>query len=299
MKSMIQMREKVLSSTRKTIAVAAAEDMPVLEAVRDAVDAGLADAVLVGDSRRIEVYIEQLRLSKEQFDIVHEPDVNKAAAKAVSFVRAGKAQVLMKGLLGTADFLRAVLNKENGLRTGEELTHVAVFDVPQIDRLIMMTDSAMHTYPELNEKIKMLNAIKTVGTALGITRPKVAAVCAVEVVNPAMSPTVDAALLAKMCERGQIKDLVVDGPLALDIALDQEAADHKGVTGAVAGNADALLMPNIETGNVMWKTLVYMADAQVAGTIVGAAAPIVLTSRSDSPSTKLNSIMLALLLAER
>ena len=298
MRSIAQMREKVLSGSRKTIAVAAAEDMPVLEAIKDAIEAGLADAILVGNKEKIKTDLDKLGLSAEQIEIVDEPDVKRAAAKAVSFVRDGKAQVLMKGLLGTADFLRAVLNKENGLRTGDELTHVAVFQVPQIDRLIMMTDSAMHTYPELNEKVKMLAAVKKVSNALEIPCPKVAAVCAVEVVNPAMQPTLDAALLAKMCERGQIKGMVVDGPLALDIALNQEAADHKGVTGMVAGKADALLMPNIESGNIMWKTLVYMANAEIAGSIVGAAAPIVLTSRSDSPSTKLNSIMLALLMAE-
>ncbi len=298
MKSMNEMQRKVLSGSRKTIAVAAAEDMPVLEAIRDAVEAGLADAVLVGDQDKIEAYMAELGMADDRLRIVHEPDVKKAAATAVSFVREGRAQVLMKGLLGTADFLRAVLNKEQGLRTGEELTHMAVFDVPQIDRLIMMTDSAMHTYPELKEKVQMLGAVKKVGRALGIETPRVAAVCAVEVINPVMQPTVDAALLTRMCDRGQIKGVVVDGPMALDIALDQEAAVHKGVGGPVAGNADALLMPNIETGNVMWKTLVYMAEAEIAGAVVGAAAPIVLTSRSDSPSTKLNSIMLALLLAD-
>jgi len=298
MKSMVEMREKVLSKERCTIAVAAAADLPVLEAIKDAVRAGLAKDILVGDKTKMTEYIKQLEMAEEQLEIIDEPDVRKAAAQAVGFVRAGKAQVLMKGLIGTADFMRAVLNKEYGLRTGQELTHVSVFGVPKIDRLIIMSDPAMHTYPELHEKVKILEAIKQVSTVLEIENPKVAVICAVEVVNPAMQPTMDAAILAKMCERGQLKGMTVDGPLALDIALNKEAARHKGVTGAVAGKADALLMPGIETGNVMWKTLAYMADAEIGGAIVGAAAPIVLTSRSDSPSTKLNSIMLALLLAE-
>lgn len=299
MKSMLEIKEKVLASEPKKIAVAAAEDLHVLEAIKDAIDIGLAEAVLIGDKGKIEAYMNELGINKTGAEIIHEPDVKKAAQTAALLVREGTAQVLMKGQLGTADFMRAVLDKEKGLRTGQELTHLSVFDVPQIDRLIIMTDSAMHTYPELKEKVKMLDAIKKVAAALMIENPKVAAVCAVEVVNPAMQPTVDAAIMAKMCERGQIKGMVVDGPLALDNALDEEAARHKGITGEVAGKADALLMPNIETGNVMWKTLVYMAEAQIAGTIAGAAAPVVLTSRSDSPATKLNSIMLALLLADK
>jgi len=299
MKSISEMRERVLDGPRKTIAVAAAADLPVLEAIKDAVEASAADAVLVGDQALIEKYLQDLGLSSGRVEILDEPDAQKAAAKAVKLVRDGVAQVLMKGLIGTADFMRAVLNKEYGLRTGQELTHVSVFEVPKIDRLLIMTDPAMHTYPELGEKIKMLDAIKQVGTALEIEHPKVAVVCAVEVVNPAMQSTLDAAVLAKMSDRGQVKGMTVDGPLALDIALNEEAAAHKGVTGPVAGQADALLMPNIETGNVMWKTLVYMAEAGIAGAIVGAAAPIVLTSRSDSPSTKLNSIVLALLMAEK
>ncbi len=299
MRSISEMRERVLDAPRKTIAVAAAADLPVLEAIKDAVEAGAADAVLVGEQPLIEKYLHELGLKGGRIEILDEPDARKAAAKAVQLVRDGVAQVLMKGLIGTADFMRAVLNKEYGLRTGQELTHVSVFEVPKIDRLIIMTDPAMHTYPELGEKIKMLDAIKQVSTALEIDHPKVAVVCAVEVVNPAMQSTLDAAVLAKMSDRGQVKGMTVDGPLALDIALNEEAAAHKGVTGPVAGQADALLMPNIETGNVMWKTLVYMAEAGIAGAIVGAAAPIVLTSRSDSPSTKLNSIVLALLMAEK
>lgn len=297
MKSMKDIADKVLSCEKKTIAVAAAADPHVLEAIRDAVQMNLANALLIGDGEKIEEYMKSLGLSKEQVTIVDEKDDKKAAALAVQAVREDEAQVLMKGLIGTADFMRAVLNKEHGLRTGKELTHVAVFDSPKMDRLVMMSDSAMHTYPDLDQKVKILDAIKVVGNALEIECPKVAIVCAVEVVNPAMQPTVDAAILSKMCERGQIKGVEVDGPLALDLALSKEAAGHKGVAGNVAGCADAVLFPNIETGNVMWKTLAYMSDkCEIAGTLVGAKAPLVLTSRSDSPATKLNSIMLSLII---
>ena len=298
MRTIREINEKVIAGRRKTIAVAAADDMPVLAAVKDAVELGLAAAVLVGDEEKIQAALDELGVHSDQIEVVHEPDRKAAAARAVALVREGRAQVLMKGLIGTADFMRAVLNKERGLRTGRELSHMAVIQVPQMDRLILMTDPAMHMYPTLEEKVKILEAAGEVCRPLEIEDPKVAAVCAVEVVNPAMPPTMDAAVLAQMSARGQIKGVTVDGPLALDVALSPEAAAHKGLKGPVPGHADILLMPNIEAGNVMWKTLVYMAKAQIAGTIVGAAAPIVLTSRSDSPETKLNSIALALLLGQ-
>lgn len=298
MRTIREINESVIAGGRKTIAVAAADDIPVLEAVRDAVELGLAAAVLVGDGEKIEAALKELGVQSDQIRVIHEPDRKAAAARAVALVREGRAQVLMKGLIGTADFMRAVLNKERGLRTGRELSHMAVIEVPQFNRLILMTDPAMHMYPTLEEKVKILEAAGEVCRALEIENPKAAAVCAVEVVNPAMPPTMDAAVLAQMSARGQIRGVTVDGPLALDVAVSPEAAAHKGLRGPVAGHADILLMPGIEAGNVMWKTLVYMAKAQIAGTIVGAAAPIVLTSRSDSPETKRNSIALALLLGQ-
>lgn len=295
MKSLKEVKERVRNCERKTIAVAAAADFPVLEAVKDAVEQKLADAILIGNADEIRGMMKKLVFAEDHVEIIDVREERKAAATAVEAVRNGKAQVLMKGMIGTSDFMRAVLNKEQGLRTGRELTHVSILDSPKMRRLIIMTDPAMHMYPNLEEKIKILKAAEEVSEVLEIENPKAAVVCAVEVVNPAMQATVDAALLAKMSERGQLGKLTVEGPLGLDNALDAEAARHKGIAGKVAGNADILLMPNIESGNIMWKTLVYMSDAEPAGIIVGAAAPIVLTSRSDSPSTKLNSIALALL----
>ena len=270
MRSLREVRDSLLAREKKRIAVAAAEDRPVLEAVKEAVQMGIAEATLCGDEAKIRQIAEEIEL-----------DVNK----------------VMKGLIGTADFLRAVLNKEWGLRTGKILSHVAVFDSVKLDRLILMTDAAMVMYPTLEEKIAMINNTIPVCQALEIEDPKAAAVCAVEVLNPSMQPTLDAASLAIMSQRGQFKGITVDGPLALDNALNEDAARHKGIKSPVAGHADVLLMPNIECGNIMWKTLVYMARCEIAGVLMGAAAPVVITSRSDAPETKLNSIALALLIA--
>ena len=268
-----------------------------LEAVKEAVQMGIAEATLCGDEAKIRQIAEEIELDVNKVTIVNEPDIRKSAEAAVKLVHNGEAQLVMKGLIGTADFLRAVLNKEWGLRTGKILSHVAVFDSVKLDRLILMTDAAMVMYPTLEEKIAMINNTIPVCQALEIEDPKAAAVCAVEVLNPSMQPTLDAASLAIMSQRGQFKGITVDGPLALDNALNEDAARHKGIKSPVAGHADVLLMPNIESGNIMWKTLVYMARCEIAGVLMGAAAPVVITSRSDAPETKLNSIALALLIA--
>ena len=204
----------------------------------------------------------------------------------------------MKGLVDTATFLRSVLNKEVGLRTGKLMSHVAVFEIEGIDRLILLTDAAFNTYPDLKAKVQILNNAVDVAHACGIELPKVAPVCAVEVVNPDMPATIDASLLSKMNDRGQIKGCIVDGPLALDNALSEEAAHHKGITGKVAGKADVILLPNIETANVMYKTLTYTSKSRNGGLLVGTSAPVILTSRADSFETKVHSIALAALVAE-
>ena len=291
MRSLREVRDSLLAREKKRIAVAAAEDRPVLEAVKEAVQMGIAEATLCGDEAKIRQIAEEIELDVNKVTIVNEPDIRKSAEAAVKLVHNGEAQLVMKGLIGTADFLRAVLNKEWGLRTGKILSHVAVFDSVKLDRLILMTDAAMVMYPTLEEKIAMINNTIPVCQALEIEDPKAAAVCAVEVLNPSMQPTLDAASLAIMSQRGQFKGITVDGPLALDNALNEDAARHKGIKSPVAGHADVLLMPNIECGNIMWKTLVYMARCEIAG------VPVVITSRSDAPETKLNSIALALLIA--
>ena len=289
---------KLKVAEKKTLAVAVAQDEPVLEAVKAAKDKGIADAILVGDRAKIEEVATKIDMDLTEFEIIHEEDVKKAALKAIELVSSGAADMVMKGLVDTATFLRSVLNKEVGLRTGNLMSHVSVFEIEGIDRLILLTDAAFNTYPDLKQKVQIINNSVMVAKACGIQNPKVAPICAVEVVNPDMPATVDAALLSKMNDRGQIKGCIVDGPLALDNAISEEAAHHKGVTGPVAGKADILLLPNIDVANVMYKSLTYTAPTKNGGILVGTSAPVILTSRADSFETKVNSIALAALVSE-
>jgi len=299
---MIKTFNEVLNTAKKqgmkTVVVAVAHDEPVLEAINDAKKNGIANAILVGDSEKIISIASKIGMNIEEFEIIDEKNDKKASMASVALVSSGKADMLMKGLVDTATFLRAVLNKEVGLRTGRQMSHVAVFEIPGYDRLIFLTDAAFNMYPELKEKIDIINNSVAVAKACGIELPKVAAVCAVEVVNTSMPATLDAAMLSKMNERGQIKGCIIDGPLALDNALSESAAKHKKLEGPVAGKADILLMANIEAGNAMYKCLTYTTQAKNGGLLVGTSAPVILTSRADTPETKLNSIALAALVAE-
>ena len=299
---MIKTFDEVLNTAKaqkmKTVVVAVAQDEPVLEAVRDAKKNGIANAILVGDKEKIISIAKSIGMNIEEFEIIDEKNVKKASLTAVQIVSSGKADMLMKGLVDTATFLRAVLNKEVGLRTGKQMSHVAIFEIPGYDRLIFLTDAAFNMYPELKEKIDIINNSVAVAKACGVELPKVAAVCAVEVVNLSMPATLDAAMLSKMNERGQIKGCIIDGPLALDNALSESAAKHKNIEGAVAGKADILLMANIEAGNAMYKCLTYTTKSKSGALLVGTSAPVIVTSRADTPETKLNSIALAALVAE-
>ena len=298
-KSFNEVIQKVKSQEIMTVAVAVAQDKPVLEAIRDAKVKGIANAILVGDKEEIVSIALKIGMNIDEFEIIDEPDMRKAALKAVELVSSGKAQMCMKGLLDTANFLRAVLNKEIGLRTGKLMSHVAVFEIPKYDRLLFLTDAAFNIAPDLKAKVDILNNSVAVAHAVGLENPKVAPICAVEVVNQDMPATVDASILSKMNERGQIKGCVVDGPLALDNAISAEAAEHKKVGGPVAGKADIVLLPNIETANVMYKTLTYTTDSKNGGILVGTSAPVILTSRADSHETKMYSIALAALVAQK
>lgn len=297
-KNFDEVLKKVKSLETKTVAVAVAQDEPVLQAIMEAKNQGIANAILVGDEKKIKEVADSINMDLSQFEIVHEANVAKAALKAVELVSSGKADMVMKGLVDTANFLRAVLNKEVGLRSGRLMSHVAVFEIAGIDRLIFLTDAAFNMYPELKDKVDIINNSVKMAHAIGIECPKVAPICAVEVVNPSMPATLDAAMLSKMSDRGQIKGCIVDGPLALDNALSEEAAKHKNVGGPVAGKADIMVLPNIEAGNVMYKTLTYTSNSKNGGLLVGTTAPVILTSRSDSFETKMNSIALAALVAE-
>ena len=289
---------KVKEVEPKKVAVAVAQDEPVLEAVKSAKDKGIADAILVGDKHEIKKIADKIGMDLSGYEIVHEKDNKKAALFAVQLVSSGKADMVMKGLVDTATFLRSVLNKEVGLRTGRLMSHVAVFEIEGIDRLIYLTDAAFNTYPDLKAKKQIIDNAVSVAHACGLQMPKVAPICAVEVVNPDMPATLDASLFSKMNDRGQIKGCIVDGPLALDNALSEEAAHHKGISGPVAGKADIIMLPNIETANVMYKCLTYTSKLKNGGLLVGTSAPVILTSRADSFETKVNSIALAALVAE-
>ncbi len=300
---MLRSLDEILAAAKsrggsKRIAVAAAQDPEVLTAIKGAYEQRLAAAILVGDGEKIRQAAAQVDFDLSQAELVDEPDLIGAARKAVSLVRSGQAQMLMKGLINTADILRAVLDKEIGLRTGRVLSHVAIMEPQGYGRLLLMSDGGMNIAPDLKQKAQMIENAVEVARKLGNACPKVAVIAAFEQVNPDMPATVEAALLSKMAERGQIKNCIVDGPIALDGAVSEEAAKHKGMQSPVAGQADILLVPFIEVGNVLYKTLTYLGRGRVAGIIAGASAPIVLTSRSDSPEAKLHSIATAVLVAD-
>ena len=292
---------EIIASARQKekgrIAVAAAADADVLTAVYAAKNEGIADAVLVGDSGLIRDICRQNAIPVDCFEMEHVPDVKLAAKRAAKLVREGQAQVMMKGLVGTADFMRAVLDKTDGLGSGRLISHVAVFEAAGYDRLMMLSDAAINITPDLGQKVQIIENALQVARALGNKKPYVAMLAAVETVTSAMRATEEAAIISKMAERGQIKGCFIDGPLALDNAVSPVAAAHKGITGEVAGRADLLIAPAIEAGNVLYKSLSYFANAKLGGIVVGAAAPVVMTSRADSPQAKLNSIALALVAA--
>ena len=283
----------------KTISVAVAQDLEVLMAVSEAKKLGIADAVLVGDQEKIEEIAIKNNIQIGQFEIIDIKDMTEASRKAVELVSQKKAHILMKGLVDTSVVLKAVLDPEIGLRTGNVLSHAAVFHVPGYDRLILVADAAMNIAPSLDAKKQILENTVKVAHALDNEEPKVAVVCAKEKTDPKMPATLDAQKLEEMNQNGEIKGCIVGGPFALDNAVSEEAAAHKGIIHPVAGKADILLVPTIEAGNVLYKSMVFLAKAENAGVIVGAKAPIVLTSRADSDIDKLNSIALAVLMAAK
>ncbi|ATH92321.1 phosphate butyryltransferase [Bacillus glycinifermentans] len=293
-----QLFQKAAELENKTVAVAHAEDDEVLQAVKLAVDKQFARFLLIGHREKIRHMMKELDIPKRHVDIIHSETPEASAKIAVQSVKSGNADVLMKGHVPTAVLLKAVLNKEYGLRSSHVLSHVAAFEVEGFDRLICVTDAAMNIHPKLEELKQILENAVRVARAVGVQMPKVACLAAVETVNPAMEATLNAAALTQMNHRGQIKDCIVDGPLALDNAISELAARHKNISGIVAGQADILLVPSIETGNVLYKSLIHFAGAKVGAILAGAKAPIALTSRADSAENKLYSIALALCTSE-
>ena len=271
------------------LSVACPENDVSLAGAMEAKEAGLAEPILVGDRAKIEAAAEALGVSLDGYEIVHAASHHEAAAAAVALVREGKAEALMKGSLHTDDLLHAVLARDVGLRAGRRLTHVFVMDVPGLDHPLLISDAAINIAPDLETKADIVRNAIDVARAIGIETPKVGVLSAVETVNPAIQSSVDAALLSKMAERGQIKGGLVDGPLAMDNAVDLGAARTKGIKSLVAGQAEVLVAPNLDAGNMIAKELSYIAHAEGAGVVMGARAPIVLTSRADGPKARLAS----------
>ena len=290
---------KVKECGMKKVAISVAQDSAVLEAVRAAKDRGIADAVLVGDEAKIKEIAAEINVKIDDFEIINESDMIQASLTAVKLAHDGKVDMYMKGLIDTKNFLKSVLDKEVGLRTGGPLSHVAVFDIPTLDKLLFLTDVAFMTYPTLEDKANIIKNTVPVCNACGIVNPKVAPLAAVEVVNPKMPATVEAQQLTEMCANGEIKDCIVDGPLSLDLAIDPEAAKHKGATNRqIQGDADILLFPDIHAGNLVYKALVHTVPGVKNGCILtGTKVPVILTSRSDTFETKVNSIALAAVVA--
>ncbi|HQO72123.1 MAG: phosphate butyryltransferase [Tissierellia bacterium] len=283
----------------KKIAIAAAQDEDVLMAVKSAYLEKICIPILIGNKEKIIELSQKINFNLDDIQIIESKDDNEAARTAVSLVSSGKADILMKGLVDTAIILKAVLDKEIGLRTGNILSHAAVFESDRYHKLFIITDAAMNIAPSASEKKQIIENTLPLCRSLNIENPKVAVICAKEKVSPKMQATVDAEILVNMNKNGEIKGCMVEGPFGLDNAISREAAALKGVKGEVAGDADILLMPNIEAGNVMYKTLTYLADSKNAGIILGAKAPIILTSRADSDEAKLYSILLAVILSKK
>ena len=285
----------------KKLSVAAAQDRPVLEAVYEAKARGIAEPILTGDEAKIREIAAEIGwdLDADGIRIIHEPDLEEAATTAVRLVHDGEADMYMKGLLDSKTFLRSVLNKEVGLRTGKMLSHVCVFEIAGINRLLFLTDVAFCPYPTLEDKEQIINYTVGVCNACGVENPKVAPLAAVEVVNPKMQVTVEAEQLTRWNEEGRIRDCIVDGPLSMDLAIDPEAVQHK--PGAekrkIQGDADVLLFPDIHAGNLVYKTIVHTVPFKNACILMGTKAPAILTSRSDSKETKVNSIAVAAVVA--
>jgi phosphate butyryltransferase len=293
--------ELVKTKEKKRLVAAYANDSHTIGAVSAAIDKGIVDATLVGDIDTIKKVCAEEGIDPNKFELVQEADETKAGVKAVSLIREGKGNILMKGLLSTDKYMRAILNKETGLMPGKKndmLTHMAVFEVPAYHKLLVCSDVAVMPAPDLKQKQTILTYLINTAKSLEIAKPKVAVLAATEQVSTGMQACVDAAIISKMGDRGQIKGAIVDGPLALDVAINAESAKTKKVGGEVAGDADCLLFPNIESGNVFYKACTKFAGAELACMVVGAKVPCILTSRGDSAKSKLYSIALAALNAK-
>ncbi len=295
-----QMFDVLKSKSKKRLVAAYANDSHTIGAVYHAVEKGLIDATLVGDEATIKKVCAEHNIDVSKFKIVQEADEVKATEKAVSLINAKEGDILMKGLVSTDKYMRAILSKEKGIMESSNaiLSHISVIETPNYPKLLVVADVAIIPLPDLKQKITMTNYLIRTAHALQIENPKVAILAATEQMLPGMQACVDAAIISKMADRGQIKGALVDGPLAMDVAIDKESCEIKKLVSPVAGDADCILFPNIESGNVFFKTNTKLCKGELGAVVFGAKVPAVLTSRGDSELTKLYSIALAALIAK-
>ena len=296
-KTINELIQKAKEIETKTLVVACAADEHVLEAVEMAREENIINGILVGKKIEIEAILSKIGAKKEHYEIIDIDDKTEACLHSVKLVSSNESFYLMKGLVDTSIILKAALNKEFGLRTANRISHVSVMEVPTHHKLIFMSDGAMNIAPNLDEKRQIIENSVKIAHAIGLQKPNVGVLGAIEKVNPNMEATVHAAELVQMNKDGKITGCIVGGPFALDNAINKEAAIHKGVTDPIAGEVDILIMPQIESGNVFYKTMMFLASAKSASVIAGAKKPIVLTSRADSKESKFYSIALGALVA--
>ena len=277
-------------SRRRNLAVADAAGDAVIEALAEAENMGIIKPYLIGDRHKIEPLAQKYNLT--EYEIIHITEPEEIAAKTVALCREGECDMLMKGKLSTPILLKAVLNKENGLQTGNLLSHVAVMEIEKYPKLMIMSDGGMVILPNLEQRVQIIANAEKVAKKFGIEKPKAVGLAAIEKVNPDMPETTDAQKLTEMSRNGELGDVIFEGPLAMDVVLSKSAAEAKKIETQMAEDTDIFLMPNISSGNIFAKALIYLADAKIAGIVMGAKLPIVLLSRSDTAQTKLQSIAL-------
>jgi len=294
--------EEMVSEARRVgpvrIAVAAAHDPEVLRAVAQAQREGMVEAILAGDWPSIEAYAAQAGVDLAGATLFHEPEPAQAARHVVDLVRAGKADVVVKGQIKTADLLSVALNRHIGIRGRGLLSHVGIFELPGMDRLIYLSDSGVVIDPDVYQKLEIIKNVVGVAHVFGVIRPKVAILAATERVHPKIPASIDALALAKMAAQGWVEGAVVDGPLALDLAISPRARELADSEAPIVGRADVLIVPNVEAGNIVAKGLQYFAHARMAGLVVGARVPIIISSRADGAETRYLSLAMAVILAK-
>ncbi len=296
-RSLEEMKKIARKLPSKRIAVVRADEVETMGAIGTAVKENMVEALLIGPEKGIREAAEKAGFDLNGVEILHAEDDHSASTKGVEMVRSGRADVIMKGLVATSSFLHAILDREKGIRGPGVLSHVAAFDVAGYDKLLIITDAAMNIAPDFDQKVAMLKNAVIVAKSLGIEHPKSTYVCAKEVPYEKMPCTMEAARMKKLADTGEFGDIIFDAPLAMDLAVSPEACRIKKITSPVAGDADIVLLPDIEAANVLYKTLIFIAGGELGAVIMGANNPVVLTSRADSAESKLCSIVLSAVVA--